>query len=118
MGAQDGKHVLVPFVELNLIEQDGDDESEHSLISVVLTFENLGYVLESLGEDFLVNCLALSEVASGGLKPPAYRVTFSLEKLRGAQASLAKCVALLEALEPTLKRPVPQPRSRRRRAQF
>ncbi len=113
VGGQDGRPILVPFAELNFIEQATEDDDEETMLSIVLTFENLAYLVESLAGDFLGNCNALSAVSSGDLKPPADRVTYSLEKLRGAQASLAQCIGLLETLQSTLEQSA-SPRPRRR----
>jgi hypothetical protein len=109
MGTYNGEQILAPFVELTLVE-DADDDSEGMMLSAVVPFENMAFLLESLTEDFQINCDALVSMSGGSRKPASDRMALAISYLTQARANLDACLENLHTLEGA-----PAPPTRRRR---
>lgn len=92
--AGEGALALVPLVEWQLVETTGDlDDDEHDDVSVsrIVSYENVGFLLREMCDDFARVTDHLARMSSSEMAPPGALVTSVTAYLDEALASLSTC---------------------------
>lgn len=121
IGQSEGKTVLVPYVQLRLLEPEGeidptlDSFPVTELVQMTLGFENAAFLIMDMARDFRAVSRHLVATASGDLKPPPGRIAYTLDCLQKARTAIDGAAEALSALTPSPAEPPSRPQSRLKR---
>jgi len=94
-----GPLVMVPFVECEIAGTFGTDD-EPATESILITFENATFLLESFTNEFARLIPSLASFAAGPLKPVPERIEYAIDCLQRTSGNLSVMTAALARLRP------------------
>lgn len=100
-----GGLVMVPFVECEIGGTFGTGD-EPGTESILITFENATFLLESFTNEFARLMPSLASLAAGPLKPVPERIEYALDCLQRTSGNLSVMLSALSKLRPNPADPV------------